>query len=95
MKRQRQRRSLAQWQRIMGQFEASGQAASEFCLAHDLNLEYFLNRRRKLQRPSRFVAVHRRNDVAPITVQVADVTVRCSTQTSPEWLAELAARLRR
>ncbi len=41
----RQRRSLAQWQRIMEQFEASGQAASAFCSAHDLNLEYFLKRR--------------------------------------------------
>ena len=91
----RQRRSAAQWQRIVEQFEASGQTASAFCSAHDLNRAYFLKRRRQLQRPSRFVAVQRRVDADPITVQMADVTVRCSTQTSPEWLAELAARLRR
>lgn len=91
----RQRRSAAQWQRIVEQFEASGQTVSAFCLAHDLNRAYFLKRRRVLQRPSRFVAVHSRIDAAPITVQMADVTVRCSTQTSPEWLAELAAHLRR
>ncbi len=91
----RQRRSAAQWQRIITQFEASGQAASEFCSAHDLNRAYFLKRRRSLHRPSRFVAVHGRIDAAPITVQMADVTVRCSTQTSPEWLAELAVQLRR
>ncbi len=91
----RQRRSVAQWQRIVEQFEASGQAVSEFCSAHELNLEYFLKRRRTLHRPSRFVAVRHPIDAAPITVQMADVTVRCSTQTSPEWLAELAAQLRR
>ena len=90
----RQRRNAAQWQQIIAQFEASGRTASDFCSTHDLNLAYFLKRRRKVQRPSKFVAVHGRMDPASITVQIADVTVRCSTQTSPEWIADLVTRLR-
>jgi hypothetical protein len=90
----RQRRNSTQWQRLIEEFDTSGQAMSEFCSTHDLNQAYFQKRRRQLRAGSRFVAVRTAREPTVVMVQIGDVSVRCSTETSPEWIARLASQLR-
>ena len=93
----KQRRSPEQWQAIIAEYESSGLSRDEFCEARKLNLDYFGKRLRlsKKAKPSRpvFMPVHVRSE--GITVELGDVTVRCTTGTPVSWIADLAAALRR
>ena len=91
----KRRRSPDQWGQLIREFEASGQSAQVFCSERNLNQAYFFQKRRRLARAApAFVAVRAQMEPAPVTVQIADVTVRCSIQIPPAWIAELAIHLR-
>jgi hypothetical protein len=93
----KQRRSLNQWQAIIAEFHSSGLSRDEFCTLRKLNREYFSKRLRssKKSTPSRpaFLPVRVRSEA--IAIELGDVTVRCSTEVSVAWIADLAAALRR
>jgi len=91
------RRSREEWIALLETFDVSDEGEEAFCAAHGISLGYFRKKRALLARAkplSGFV----RAQVAvaePITVQIQDVQVRCSTALPAAWIAELAAALRR
>lgn len=93
----KKRRSPEQWRAIIAEYESSGLSREEFCVARELNPDYFGKRLRlaKKSQPSgpAFLPVRVRSE--GIAVELGDVTVRCTTATSVSWIAELAAALRR
>ncbi len=93
----KRRRSAAEWHTLLTEFEASDQAVAEFCSDRDLNEKYFIKRGGKWRKgmSTPFVAAELRLSSAPITIQFQDVSIRCSAETSPGWLANLVAALRR
>lgn len=93
----KRRRSVTEWQTLLTEYESGDQTATEFCSDHDLNEKYFMKRRGQWRKGSDtpFVTAKLSASSAPITVQFQDVSIRCSTQTSPRWLANLVAALRR
>ena len=92
----RPRRTQAQWLELIARQQASGLSATAFCAENGVNLSRFYKRRRQLKQASssEFVPVRVQASTAPITIQIADVTVRCSSGTPAAWIAELAACLR-
>jgi len=90
------RRSREEWRSLLESFEAESLSEEAFCVTHGMSLGYFRKKRALLaraDRPSGFV----RAQVAvaePITVQIQDVQIRCSTALPAAWIAELAAALR-
>jgi hypothetical protein len=58
---------------------------------------YFLKKRAQLKREERLPFVRAKAAVAaePMTLQIGDVQIRCTTALSPAWIAELAVALRR
>ncbi len=93
----KRRRSAAEWQTLLAEFESSDQPVAEFCRDRDLNQNYFVKRRGQWRKglATPFVTAKLRVSSAPITIQVQDVSIRCSAQTSPGWLASLVTALRR
>ena len=91
----KRRRSAAEWHTLLTEFESSDLPVAEFCRDRDLNEKYFVKRRgqRRKGLATPFVAAKLR--VSPITIQFQDVSIRCSAETSPGWLANLVAALRR
>ncbi len=91
------RRSAAEWHTLLTEFESSDQPVAEFCSDRDLNEKYFIKRRgqRRKGLATPFVAAKISMNSSPITIQFQDVNIRCSAQTSPVWLANLVAALRR
>ena len=93
----KRRRSTGEWQALLTEFESSDQAVAEFCNDRDLNENYFIKRRGQWRKglATPFVATRISVNSAPITIQFQDVSIRCSAETSPVWLAHLVAALRR
>lgn len=93
----KRRRSAAEWHTLLTEFESSGQSVAEFCGDRDLNENYFVKRRGQWRKGlvTPFVATKISVNSAPITIQFQDVSIRCSADTSPGWLAHLVAALRR
>jgi hypothetical protein len=93
----KKRRSPEQWRTIIAEYESSGLSREEFCATRKLNLDYFGKRLRlaKKSKPAgpAFLPVRVRSE--GISVELGDVTVRCTTATPASWIAELAAALRR
>jgi hypothetical protein len=93
----KQRRRPDQWQAIIAEFHSSGLSRDEFCEAHKLNRDYFSKRVRSSRKPTptrpAFVPVRVRSE--GIAIELGDVTVRCTTEVSVSWIADLAAALRR
>jgi len=90
------RRSAAEWQSLIAEFESGSQTVAEFCAERDLNAGYFSKRRARLRRtkstdfvPARVVSGSR-----SVTIQVQDVVIRCEAGTSPAWLRDLLRALR-
>ncbi|HJL54080.1 MAG TPA: hypothetical protein QF695_15800 [Arenicellales bacterium] len=88
----RERRSAAQWQELFSEFEGSGQKVTAFCAERGLNAQYFSKRCRQFK-PSPFVRVHAQTMTSPVTIQIAHVTLRCTAETPPAWIADLVHRL--
>ena len=93
----KRRRSASEWHTLLAEFESSNQPVAEFCRDHDLNQNYFVKRRGQWRKglATPFVAAKFGASSAPITIQFQDISIRCSAQTSPGWLANLVAALRR
>ena len=91
------RRSAAAWHTMLTEFESGEQSVAEFCHDRDLNEKYFIKRRGQWRKglATPFVAAKLSASSAPITIQFQDVSIRCSAETSPGWLAHLVAALRR
>ena len=91
------RRSREEWKLLLEACDSSEEGEEAVCAAHAKSLGYFRKKRALLARarqPRGFV----RAQVAvaePITVQIQDVQIRCSTALPVAWIAELAAALRR
>ncbi len=93
----KRRRSAAEWHTLLTEFESSDQPVAEFCDDRNINQNYFMKRRGKWRKglATPFVAAKISVNSTPITIQFQDVNIRCSAQTSPVWLANLVAALRR
>lgn len=93
----KRRRSAAEWHTLLTEFESSDQAVAEFCNDRDLNENYFIKRRGQWRKglATPFVTAKISVNSAPITIQFQDVSIRCSAETSPGWLAHLVSALRR
>ncbi|RME99785.1 MAG: hypothetical protein D6773_12420 [Alphaproteobacteria bacterium] len=91
-----EKRTRSEWIELIERQRQSGQTARAFCEAHGIDVELFYRRRRSLRLSSRgaFAAVRVR-DGAPISIEVAGVTIRCTSSTPPAWIASLAAHLAR
>lgn len=91
-----QRRTSAQWQQLLGEFEASGQTAKAFCKTRGISPSNFFKRRSaiKARNGSAFVATRVNPGSSAITLQVEEVSIRCGVETSPVWLAQLVTALR-
>ena len=89
-------RTGAEWDEILTSFDRSGETAVAFCADHGLNVSQFYKRRRYRREHRRFVAVEitRTQPASEIEVTIGAVTVRCTAQTPPAWVAELARALR-
>jgi len=93
------RRTLADWQAINSEFEASSLSVTEFCHERDFSPKYFYAVRSKLkqkQQPKQFVKVEReqapvKDDV--ITLAFAGGSLSVPSSVSPRWVAELIRAL--
>ena len=90
------RRNRNQWKELLGEFSGSSQTVEAFCNERGISPGYFLKKRAELNRQKNLPFIRAKVAVSsePITVQIQDVQVRCTTNLSPVWLAELAAALR-
>lgn len=89
------RRSSADWQSLIAEFESGSQSAAAFCSERDLNAGYFSKVRARLRKqPSDFVPIRVSAASRSVTIQVQDVTIRCDAGTSSTWLRELIRALR-
>lgn len=84
------RRTQAQWQSLIQQFEQSGLSQVAFCQQHQLNPTYFSLRRSKLRAmkampASRFVEASPMTPDRPemITVQYGAVSIQILTSSTP------------
>ena len=93
----KRRRSAAEWHTLLTEFESSDLPVAEFCRDRDLNEKYFIKCRGQWRKglATPFVAAKLKVSSAPITIQFQDVSIRCSAQTPPAWLAHLVSALRR
>ena len=84
------RRTLAQWQALVDEFEASDETARAFCLERGLSEQYF-GKRRQLLRRSAFaqIQVPARPERTSILVRRGEITIECNADTPPEWVAKL------
>ncbi len=91
------RRNREAWVELLAEFAASHQTVEAFCAGRGMSPGYFLKKRAQLKREKRTPFVRAKVAVFAdlLTVQIADVQVRCTAELSPVWLAELAAALRR
>ena len=93
----RKRRSSAEWLQLLNEFEAGDESSKAFCLRHGISTSNFYKRRStrvSAARPA-FVAAQRAAPTScPVTVQVGEVAIRCDTQTSITWVADLVTSLR-
>jgi len=91
------RRNRQQWSELLVEFSSSHQTVEAFCSERGMSPGYFLKKRAQLNRQQKLPFVRAKVAVAaePVTVQIQDVQIRCTTSLSPVWLAELAAALRR
>ena len=93
------RRTLADWQTINDEYEASRLSVTEFCRDHDFSPKYFYAVRSKLkqkQQPKSFVKIEReqlpvKHDVITLTFAGGYLSVPSSV--SPRWVAELIRAL--
>jgi hypothetical protein len=94
----RKQRTQAQWQQLITEFRASGQSVRAFCSENRLSKSSFYLWRKRTGdlATSSFVAARVKPsvDASTITIDVADVSVRCAATVSAAWLAELVHRLR-
>jgi len=91
------RRTQAEWQQLIAEFEAGNESATTFCRSRGISTSSFYKRRtgRAYNSPSAFVAARRAApSVCALTVQVGEVVIRCDMQTSVTWIADLVAALR-
>ena len=91
------RRSRQQWKELLDEFSSSHQTVEAFCSERGISPGYFLKKRAKLSQQNSLPFVRAKVAVSaePITVQIQDVQIRCTSSLPPVWLAELAAALRR
>jgi len=93
----KRRRTSAEWEALCAAFESSGQSGVAFCAQRGLCLSHFYKRHRRYGRERQaFVAVEvERKPLADmgVVVELGAVTIRCTAQTPPGWIAEFAARL--
>lgn len=94
------RRSSKEWQQLLAEFDAGTESAAEFCSSRGISSSNFYKRRSARTRTSSAFAVARRaapasvQPLAPISVQINNVTIRCDSQTPVAWVRELATALR-
>jgi hypothetical protein len=91
------RRNREAWSELLAEFAASQQTVETFCAEQGMSPGYFLKKRAQLKREKRTPFVRAKVAVSAdlLTVQIQDVQIRCTSNLSPVWLAELAAALRR
>lgn len=90
------RRSAADWQMLIAEFESSAQTLAAFCIERSLNAGYFSRVRARLHRDEStgFVPVRLAAASRPVSIQIQDVTIRCESGTSSAWLLDLVSGLR-
>ena len=93
-----QRRTKVEWQALIAEFEASGQSAKDFCVAQGLSSSNFFKRRQEVRAlsvtpfvPAKMVTGNTRN----IVIDVLGTTIRCDSNVSTAWLAQLVRELRK
>ncbi len=91
------RRNREAWVELLAEFAASHQTVEAFCAERGMSPGYFVKKRSQFKREKRTSFVRAKVAVSGdrLTVQIQDVQIRCTTELSPAWLAELAAALRR
>lgn len=92
-----QRRSGAEWQRLLDAFDAGEAPEAEFCAEHGISPAYFQKKRAMLKREARTGKAFLRTQILaadPITVQIGEVQIRSAGLPPAAWLAELASALR-
>ncbi len=91
-------RTQDQWRQLITEFRASGQSVTAFCSEKHLSKSSFYLWRRRTGdlTTSSFVAARVKPsvDASTVTINVADVSVRCTATVSAAWLAELVRQLR-
>ena len=90
------RRSYADWQRLIAEYESGDQTIQAFCAERGLSAGYFGKRRALLRKRSDAFSIGR--VAAPtsgaVTVQLGELSVRCDSSVPANWLAELITALR-
>jgi hypothetical protein len=101
------RRSRSEWQKIIREFERSGETHSAFCVARSINVGSFrgwLYRLRRVEARSRDVQLVpvdvartelRTDAIAPLVVRVGDVEIDVARGSDAAYVARLVAELRR
>jgi hypothetical protein len=103
-----ERRSREQWSTLLDEHAASGQSLATFCRRRGIEARTFrwwrwkLARGRQASRAIRLLPVDvvesagsaDVGDVSAIVIELAGVTMRIATGTSPEYVARLVAALR-
>lgn len=90
------RRTKAEWQTLVTQFDTSGQSAKAFCLAQGISSSNFFKRRQEVRgsAASSFVpAKVTTGHTGTVVIQVSGATIRCDSNTPTAWLAELVDTL--
>lgn len=90
------RRSTADWQQLVAEYEASGQTIHSFCKERSLSAGYFGKRRLLLRRREPVFSIGRvaAAPTGPVTVQLGELSIRCDSSVPATWLAELIVALR-
>ena len=98
------RRSVAEWEEIFREHEASGESVATFCIRRGISMSPFYRYRRRLRAapgvsdPSQPafvpVAVTPRAVPAPITLTIGRVSMALSSSVPPAWVAALLAALK-
>ncbi len=97
------RRSLAEWEEIFREHEASGESVATFCIRRGISMSPFYRYRRRLRTAPPAsgvlapafvpVAVTPRGPQAPITLTIGRASMALSSSVPPAWVAALLAAL--
>ena len=97
------RRSIAEWEQIFHEHEASGESVETFCTRRGVALSPFYRYRRRLRTAPPApgvlspafvpVTVTPRDVPAPITLTIGQVSMTLSSSVPPAWVAALLTAL--
>jgi hypothetical protein len=90
------RRTTADWQQLIAEFEASDQTIQSFCNDRGLSAGYFGKRRALLRKRGSAFSVGRVSapSIGAVSIQMGELAIRCDSSVPASWLAELVTTLR-